>query len=98
MFSIFKKTLNHLKIKDRTYTKQISVARISNASLLNSTFLAMFANILEKRDFDWGGGVKWLSGGTTVGQLGGFDPPPPPPPPNYIVKKGPVSISQTIGP
>ena len=72
--------LNKVKRQDIRFTKQISVTRISN-----------LPSILEKRDFDWGGGAKWLSGGATMGAGGGgFGPP------SYIVKKCPESIALSL--
>ena len=63
------------KRQDIRFTKQISVTRISN---LPSKFHC-FAYILEKRDFDWGGGkmVEWWGHHGGWGDFG---------PPSYIVK------------
>jgi hypothetical protein len=47
-----------------------------------------FADILEKRDFDWG--PKWLNGGGGVIGAAGFWPS------SYIVKKDPVICLQTL--
>jgi hypothetical protein len=69
LFSIFFKNIESFEDKRQNIriTKQISVTRISNL-LLNSTFLPIFAYVLEIRDFDWGGGNGGWGGGDKKNQ------------------------------
>ena len=67
MFSIFIDIeLFEDKRQDIRFTKQISVTIEYQISFPNSIFVQCFADILEKRDFDWGGGVIGSGGGGGV--------------------------------
>ena len=58
MFSIFKKILNHLMIKDMTKDSQskFQLLQHQTSPLISNvqSSLQCFAYILEKMDFDWG--------------------------------------------